>query len=122
MKLYLAAKFHKIDEMRGYADHLKEDGHEITSSWVYGGEEGKSFEEIAELDVNDVLAGDAVVSFTEPYGSSNSGGGRHVEFGIGLAEMKKLFLVGERETIFHWWPGILQFPRFMYLRNYLKGK
>jgi hypothetical protein len=119
MKIYLAARFSRLDEMRKYADELKEDGHEITSSWNYGGEEGLTFTDIALLDVRDVLSADAVVSFTEPYGSSNVGGGRHVEFGVALAAKKKLFIVGEREQVFHWWPTIVQFPQFKHLRNHL---
>lgn len=122
MKLYLAARFSKLEETRNYANELKKDGHQITASWVYGGEEGKSFEDIAILDVKDVHACEGLVSFTEPYGSVNSGGGRHSEFGLGLALRKELFIVGEREQIFHWYPGVLQFPKFMYLQNYLKGK
>lgn len=119
MKIYLAARFSRLDEMRKYADELKEDGHEITSSWNYGGEEGLTFTDIALLDVKDVLSADAVVSFTEPYGSSNVGGGRHVELGIAIATKKKLFIVGEREQVFHWWPTIVQFPAFKHLRNHL---
>lgn len=122
MKIYLAARFSRIDEMRKYADELKEDGHEITASWVYGGEEGLTFTDIANLDINDVHRSDAVVSFTEPYGSVNPGGGRHTEFGLGIAFGKNLYLVGEREQVFHWHPSVLQFPRFLYLKNYLKGK
>lgn len=119
MKIYLAARFSRLEEMRKYAEELIEDGHEITSSWNFGGEEGLTFTDIALLDVKDVLSADAVVSFTEPYGSSNPGGGRHVEFGVALATKKKLFIVGEREQVFHWWPTIVQFPHFKHLRNHL---
>jgi len=119
MKIYLASRFSRIDEMRKYADELKEDGHEITASWVYGGEEGLTFTDIATLDIADVRRCDAIVSFTEPYGSSNPGGGRHTEFGLGIAFDKLLYLVGEREQVFHWHPSVVQFPQFKHLRNHL---
>jgi nucleoside 2-deoxyribosyltransferase len=122
MKLYLAGRFLRLLEFRKMADELKEDGHQITSSWVYGSEEGKTFDEIAITDLEDVKACDTVVSFTEPYGSSNQGGGRHVEFGYALGLKKGMILVGEKEVIFHWIPGVLQLPSFNHLKNYLKGK
>ena len=122
MKIYLAARFARIEEMRGYADQLKEDGHEITASWVYGGEEGLTFSDIASLDVNDVLRADAVVKFTEPYGSSNVGGGRHSEWGVAIASGRRLYLVGPKEQVFDWYPGVIDFPEFKHLRNHLAGK
>lgn len=119
MKIYLASRFTNIKQMREYADQLKADGHEITASWVYGGEEGLTFTDIALLDVKDILRADALVLFTEPYGTPVPGGGRMVEFGVAIATNKRLFIVGDRENVFHWWPNITQFPRFEHLRNHL---
>lgn len=127
MKLYLAAMFAKKDEMKGYADQLADDGHEITANWVYGGETGLTLTDIADLDVNDVIRADGIVSFTEPYGSINKGGGRHSELGMGIIIQKlirpeyKMFIVGEREQVFHWRANIVQFPSFILLRNHLKN-
>lgn len=102
MKLYLAARFDDRAKMESVADRLKTFGFEITSSWVYGGEEGLTPEGIATLDLTDVDKADTVVSFTHPRGSLQSnGGGRHVEFGYGLARGKGLVLIGERENVFH---------------------
>jgi nucleoside 2-deoxyribosyltransferase len=122
MKIYLAARFTRIDEMRGYADELKEDGHEITASWVYGGEEGLTFSDIAALDVRDVLRADTIVKFSEPYGSANPGGGRHSEWGVAIASGKQLYLVGPKEQVFDWYPDVIDFPMFKHLRNHLRGK
>lgn len=119
MKLYLASRFTNIKQVREYADQLKSDGHEITANWVYGGEEGLTFTDIAVLDVKDVIRADALILFTEPYGTPVPGGGRMVEFGVALATNKRLFIVGDRENVFHWWPNITQFPRFEHLRNHL---
>jgi nucleoside 2-deoxyribosyltransferase len=106
MKIYLAALFGRRPEMETVADKLKSHGFEIASSWVYGGEDGLTREDIAILDLKDVDASDAVMSFTQPYRSMSSGGGRHVEFGYGLAKGKRCILIGERENVFHHFPAI----------------
>lgn len=92
------------------ADKLKSIGVHITARWVYGGEEGLSREQIAVLDIDDVDVADVVTSFTQPYGTMTKGGGRHVEFGYGLAKGKRLVLIGERENVFHDYPGIEVYP------------
>jgi len=92
--------------MERMADQLKAIGHEITASWVYGGEEGLTRAEIAALDIDDVDAADVVVSFTQPYGSLNKGGGRHVEFGYAMAKGKRCVVVGSRENVFHHHPAV----------------
>lgn len=106
MKIYIAARFPKRAEMEIIADKLKSYGHEITSSWVYGGEEGLTRENIAVLDINDVARADLVLSFTEPYGTFVPGGGRHVEFGCGLALGKSMVIIGDRENVFHHYPNV----------------
>lgn len=118
-KIYLAAMYGRRPEMELIADYLKSKGYEITARWVYGAEEatGISREEIAILDLDDVDAADTVVSFTHPRGTKTPGGGRHVEFGYGIARQKKMILIGERENVFHHFPGVLQFDT---LEDYLE--
>jgi hypothetical protein len=110
------------EEMREYADLLKADGHEITASWVYGGEEGLTFEDIATVDLNDISQADTLVHFTEPYGSYNPGGGAHTEYGFAAALGLDLIVVGQRQQVFHWLPETIHFPDFVSFRHYLKGK
>ena len=43
---------------------------------------------------------------TEKYGTATTGGGRHVEFGYGLALGKIMICVGEREHVFAHLPSI----------------
>jgi nucleoside 2-deoxyribosyltransferase len=106
VKVYLAARFSDRHYMELVADRLKTHGFEITSRWVYGGEEGLTREQIAVLDIDDVDTADAVISFTQPFGTMTKGGGRHVEFGYGMARGKRLILIGERENVFHHFPGV----------------
>lgn len=101
MKIYLAARFSDRPYMELVADKLKTLGHEITARWIYGGEDGLTRTQIAELDLDDVDACDTVISFTQPAGTLFKSGGRHVEFGYGLAKGKRLVLIGERENVFH---------------------
>lgn len=108
MKIYLASRYSRREEMEGYANRLIEAGFEVVSRWVYGGEEGKTDEEIALFDLEDVERADLVLSFTEPYRSSNIGGGRHVEFGYALALGILVDIVGEKETVFHHHPKVHQ--------------
>ena len=105
MRIYLAARYRRLDEMRRYANDLLTRGHQVTSRWLQGDHQAPgalndpSWADIAQEDVDDVLAADAVVSFAEP--DRGGGGGRHVEFGIGLASGKRLLVVGQAEHLFH---------------------
>lgn len=109
-KIYLAALFSRRAEMEGIADSLKICGFEIVARWVYGGEGGLSREQIALLDIEDVNKSDIVVSFTQPHGTANPGGGRHTEFGYALAKGKELVVVGDREQVFHHHPAVTVYP------------
>lgn len=106
MKIYLAAPFGDREKMEAVAKRLIAAGHDITARWVFGGEEGLTREQIAVLDLDDVDAADTVMSFTFPRGTLKSGGGRHVEFGYGLARGKRLVVIGYRENVFYHWPTV----------------
>ena len=118
MKIYLAARYSKNPEMRGVRDVLVSLGHEVTSRWIdchtdVVGDFTSSFtpavlnerpHDCAPLgrhDLDDIDRADWVVSFTYPEGQDGGKGGRHVEFGYGLALGKRMCLVGPRQHIFH---------------------
>lgn len=111
MKIYLASRYSRREELCGYREQLQAEGHEVTSRWLNGkhqisdagvpisdsgealveGDDGSSTHCAAQLrqhfaaeDIEDVQAAECIVSFTEPPRSGHSRGGRHVEFGIGL--------------------------------------
>lgn len=120
-KVYLAARFSKRANMEEKANILKACGFEITSRWVYGGEDGLSREQIAMLDLADVDRADIVVSFTEPEGSYNRGGGRHTEFGYALAKNKRMVLIGPREQVFHHHAAVEQYETLeLWVQSYGK--
>lgn len=109
MKIYIAARYSRREEMEKVANYLKSKGLEITARWVYGGEEGLTRTDIANLDFDDVKAADVILAFTEPYGSLNVGGGRHWEVGAGYALGKTVTLIGPREIVFHHFENIFSF-------------
>jgi nucleoside 2-deoxyribosyltransferase len=121
-KVYIAARFSRRAEMASKADYLKSCGFIITSRWVYGGEDGLTREQIAMLDLTDVDRADIVLSFTEDYGTPVSGGGRHTEFGYGLAKNKQIVVIGDREQVFHHHSAVEQYPTVeMFVANYGKA-
>ena len=121
MKIYLASRYTRREELLRYAQELAGMGHIITSRWIYGShqisDDGLSDEACEELrkrfaleDYIDLLTAECVVSFTEPPKSPFSRGGRHVEFGMAIASSKRCIVVGYRENVFHCLPGVQFYP------------
>jgi len=104
-------------------------GHDVRARWLNGshqlsdkgipiGENGEALVEgsddenaalrakFAQDDWEDVNAAELVISFTEPPRSNANRGGRHVEYGIALANKVRVVVVGYRENIFHWLPQV----------------
>ncbi len=123
MRIYLAARFGRREELRGYREQLETAGHVVTSRWLVEEHDlpidahpsaGAKF---ASDDVNDILNSDCVISFTEEPGRPPSGsrarGGRHVEFGLAIALSAvnqdgpmRVLVVGWRENVFHYLPEV----------------
>lgn len=120
-KIYLAARYARREEMEVVADKLSDAGFGITSHWVYGAEEGLTYEDIAVMDIDDVTSADVILSFTEPYGTPHVGGGRHVEFGYGLALGKEMAIVGYTENVFHYYPDVRRYDNLEdFIRFYVR--
>lgn len=110
-KVYLAAKFSRREEMENfYAPSLPWVGMECIARWVFGGEEGKTREEIAELDLEDVRKADTLILFTHPRDEPQPGGGRFVEFGYALALGKECIVIGPHENVFTSTKGVRVYP------------
>lgn len=126
MRVYLAARYSRRVELSAYRGDLQAIGIEVTSNWLDGprqraiagkvlGERdeavieagGDALEAIelrrlcAVQDVQDVRAADTFVTFTELPDARAGRGGRHVEFGLALAERKRLIVIGPVENVFH---------------------
>lgn len=115
MKVYLAARHGRQENMLQVAAVLREFGHEVTSRWLeteWAAIPDQSSAippeymlKYALIDMEDVAKSEVVVSFTESPGDV-SRGGRHVEFGIAAAWGKRLIVVGHRENRFHHLPRV----------------
>lgn len=103
MKVYAAAPYSQMKLMLEWEQKLLAAGHTCTSQWIHGNEEGQTLNDAAQMDLDDVDAADAVVSLVLPKGTMFSSGGRHVEFGYGLARGKLMIIIcnNEAENIFH---------------------
>lgn len=118
MKIYLASRYSRHPEMREVASILTKQGHTITSRWISGDQDDdpeagtdSHRERVAIEDLEDVMKADILLSFTEepgklPKGARPSKGGRHVEFGVGVAMNLRTVVIGPRENVFHWLPTV----------------
>lgn len=130
MKIYLASRYSRHEEMRGVRDRLATRGHSVTSRWIdlhnytaptsaspdILNNDPLSVAKYAIHDYADIVLAEAVISFTGHGGK----GGRHVEFGIGLALGKTSVIVGPRENVFHALSGVYVFPDVQALMDNLK--
>jgi len=121
MNIYFASRYSRFKEMQAYAEQLENLGDIVTSRWINGGhqisdsglsDEAKEEERIrfAQEDWSDLMRSDIVLNFTESPRSTNSRGGRHVEFGAALARHKLCVVIGHRENVFHCLPQVKFYP------------
>jgi Nucleoside 2-deoxyribosyltransferase len=122
VKVYFAARFSRLPELLSHKNEIEWLGRRygteiaVTSRWLLGGHEwvGVADEDIpvehnaefARQDIEDLMAADVVVCFTEPSRSGPARGGRHVEMGYALAIQKPILTVGHRENVFYCLPDI----------------
>lgn len=118
MRIYLCARFGRREQLKPLAEELRRLGHVVTSRWLdtdcpasdTGPTAAPSDQRVehGRRDIEDVVAADCVVCFTEdPYQPPvSSRGGRHVEFGYALALGKRVIVVGHRENLFCFLPEI----------------
>ena len=136
MRIYLAARYSRREELCGYRDQLQQLGHTVRAVWLDGkhqisdsgepigdqgealveGDDGSASERSAKLrakfayeDFRDVILCELFISFTEQPRSGFSRGGRHVELGIAMGTMKRIWIVGPRENLFCWHEDVRQF-------------
>lgn len=120
--VYLAARFSKQEELKGYRDLFLQQNIGVTSTWLEQDPDktapngGNQLDETGDTetrtkhaiqDLVDVRRADGLVFFSEPQLARR--GGRHVEFGYALALGKPIYVVGGFENIFHYTPGIRHF-------------
>lgn len=117
MKIYLAGRYGRREELSGYRSELEEMGHVVTSRWLNRNyqaadaalKQNSEAIKFATEDFQDVVTADLLIHFTEPPRSIKSRGGRHVEFGIALGTMLRVWIVGPYENVFCCLEDVRQF-------------
>ena len=106
--IYLAARFERQAEMRGYAARLRAAGHVVTSRWLEspGPAVPEDAAERAAMDLDDIVAARWFVIFTD---SEMSRGGKDFETGWALCLGVPVRIVGPRVHVFHYLPAIVQY-------------
>ena len=124
MKIYLAARYSRLEEVLENAEELMLAGHEVTSRWIFGSHEWSRAEQAAQAeftdvpleaqkfaldDVNDVQDAEMVICFSDPPRDKPQRGGKHFEFGVAWSMGKECVVVGPRENVFHCLPEITHY-------------
>jgi nucleoside 2-deoxyribosyltransferase len=102
MRYHLAARYARRVELCRYRDQLLSMGDTVTSRCLDFRKMPSWSCVIAREDCEDLMAADAVIIFTEIRNTVLATGGRHVEFGLALAQGKRVIIVGPRENVFHY--------------------
>lgn len=117
MRLYLAAKYSRRDELNRYAEDLRGLGHVVNCRWLSEhdlpvGAPPEGGLRFALDDIEDIRAADLLIAFTEEPGKPGAGrnrGGRHVELGIAIGRGMPVYVVGWRENVFCYLPEVIFF-------------
>lgn len=116
MKLFIAS--HSQKKARLLKGILEGDGHQVLARWItedskfasgQGAYTDKERSDLAVMDEADVRSAEGLVVIAEESGRTVPGG-KHVETGMALALRKPVFVLGERENIFHWHPMVASCP------------
>lgn len=105
-KVYLASRFGRQAELRGYREQLAAMGIEVTSTWLDAVRDDQANDEsdlaaIAEKNFEDIERADVLIVFTdESEGACR--GGHHVELGFAFADGKDIAVIGPRINLFHY--------------------
>ena len=122
--IYLAGQYARRDELRGYAGLLTMAGLTVNSRWLL--EDAPLHHSLEDFETEwkrltalkdywDIQRADTMIFFAESPENQPRRGGRHVEFGMALALGKKVLVVGGRENIFHFMPGVKHYETFQEL-------
>ena len=117
MKVYIASRFERKDEMKSLSKILPGFGIHVQSRWldetisptsqlsditpVYAKEQ-------AGYDLEDIDSVDTLLFFADPVPLTVRGG-KHVEFGYALAKGKRIIVVGGNDNIFHYLDNIVHY-------------
>ncbi len=132
MRIYLASRYSRRTELRGYGAALRQLGHTITASWLFEtpawvddgvrlGSTDAINARVAVQDTADIDACDTLIGFTdEPLYGFNRGG-KDREIGYAMGKGKRVLLVGVHQCCFDFHPSVTHFPDWQSCLDYLKA-
>lgn len=131
---YIAADYARRAEVAALAASLEEElGMESYASWStekaeYNDDasgEGMDVDQqagaqrAAVQDYQDIRDSDIFIQLTT---GEKARGGRHAELGVAVADQRHhVIIVGPRENVFHYFPGVVQVADAESLKTYLRG-
>ena len=110
MTFYFASKYSNLDALNEIKKKVEATVHNyVTSRWLAGGHTGGSIGDkrrYAEEDLRDIDRANMIVVFELPIGDAEPSTGKAVELGYAYAQGKRVILVGEKRSVFHYLHGI----------------
>jgi nucleoside 2-deoxyribosyltransferase len=128
LKVYLAAGFSRKGEIAEKSQELENLGIKVTSTWPYEEMAGNAklhdvtddyLRTHARKDLNEIIAADAVILFTQDPLIPFCRGGRMHESGFAMGLGKTLIVCGPKENIFHYLPEVNVFSTWEDLKSTL---
>lgn len=119
MKFYIAGRNSKRNEIKRMQNALINEGHQITVDWTDDkfirpySEHKELSEKYAKLSVDGVKQCDVFLII-----SDEAGMGMYVELGVAIALKKKVIVLGDKNSMFYFYPGIIVKDNF---EEMLKG-
>jgi nucleoside 2-deoxyribosyltransferase len=125
LSIYLAGKYEEYNHLREVKTQLESLGYRITSRWLTNpyktSKTDEQYRGNALEDIEDIRRSDVFVMFNPKEAHNTGTGGRHFETGCAWALNKPVFLVGEKENVFHRLPEIQIVADFEELTRRLAG-
>jgi hypothetical protein len=130
--VYLAAAFHRKEEMKELSLLIKELGVKVTSRWLDEDQapEGpirlnRFLRDTAQMDANDVKAADTLIRFSDDLSTSTipsqwGTGSRMEECGMAHAWGKRIIIVGGKQSLFDRFPERVHVKDKHELLNYIR--
>lgn len=118
LRIYIAAPFEERDVCLELKKVVQQYGVEVTSTWLTDADGNSAnmaaikdrFHDCrcrAVKDFQDIDAADVYVLYKpKALHRKPTTGGHHVELGYALAKGKPCFIIGDRENVFHYLPGV----------------
>ncbi len=129
--VYLAARFSRQHELRGYAANLRHDGIHVTSRWHDGAHAWTGTDDqhipravqarFAQEDLDDIDQSHALILFADPPDNAGTRGGAQFEAGYAYGMGIRLIVVSYRQHIFCSLPDVIFCPDPESALAYVRG-